>query len=442
MTAPGEAAGSAPVPPAERPFRNPLDPRNPLAPIYLATTLFEISESALRFLVPLNLDARGLGPAQIGLVIAAFSVTSLLSRGFVGGVYRPSRARRMIVLAGLASSLAYLLTPFATGVLPFTAIMAVDGFGWGVASTALLAVMMAATPASMSPAVAMGWFIGFQSIANAVAWTLGGVLGDVLGVQEAMLVLAVVPVVAASLIGIRLPARALEDPIPVVATDEGEVLGDAGRSRRALLRARLGGAAATIGALPAAVWTATLVAVYVNVMNGLMASFFPLLALGLGLSVAQIGTLNTMRSVAAATVRFGSGLLFERVSPRLLNVPLLLLSAGVLVAVPSVPWYAVLLVLFAGSGVARGLLRVTTAAAAMESMRGRDAGMSAAFMTAGLDVGKLLGPLIGGFVAAAVGLDWMFRVVPLGFLAAYAAIVVLLGRRGRGAAGEPGSAPA
>ncbi len=56
------AGAAAPV--AERPPRNPLDPRNPLAGVYLATGLFELAEGALRFLVPINLDARGLTPAR------------------------------------------------------------------------------------------------------------------------------------------------------------------------------------------------------------------------------------------------------------------------------------------------------------------------------------------------------------------------------------------
>jgi len=37
----------------------------------------------------------------------------------------------------------------------------------------------------------------------------------------------------------------------------------------------------------------------------------------------------------------------------------------------------------------------------------------------GVDLGKMIGPLVGGFVAAAFGLDAMFRVVPLAFLALY-----------------------
>lgn len=435
---PGAPAGSdsrsAPADVAERPIRNPLDPRNPLAGIYLAVSLFELTEGALRFLVPVNLAQRGLGPEQVGLVIAAFSFTSLLARGVAGGLYTAGRAKRIIILAGLASTIAYLLTPFQTSVVAFTALMAVDGFAWGMATTALLAVMMTSTPRWMSPAVAMGWFVGFQSIAYALATTVGGLLGQVAGVQTAMLILATVPVAAASLIAARLPppVRLLEETPADVDADEGgaEILASVRPGRLGRLRSTVAGAVTSIGALPAAVWAAAVVAIYVNVMNGLLQSFYPLLGLALGLSVAQIGTLSSIRSTGSAVARFGAGWLFARVPARILSVPLLTLSASTIAALPSIASYVATMPLFAANGAARGLLRVTSSAAAMEALDGRQAGLAAAAMSAGLDIGKIVGPLIGGFVAAAFGLETMFRVVPLSFLALYLGLY-LLGRRRR-----------
>lgn len=411
---------SVPVPP-ERAIRNPLDPRNPLAGVYLSITLFELAEGALRFLVPFNLDDRGLGPEAIGLVIFSFSATSLLARGFTAGVFRHQRARRLIVGAGIASTIAYLLTPFVHEVWLFALLMSIDGFGWGVATTALLAVMMMSTPRSMSSAVAMGWFVGFQGIAFALATTIAGILADAVGIQAAMLVLATVPVMAASLIATRLPRPTLpDDPAgPLVGglePDEPEVHA-AGRVRRTLR-----GAFRTVGALPFAVWAATIVALYLNVMNSLLASFFPLLGLGLGLSFWEIGTLSSMRSAVSSVARFGAGALFTRVPAHRLHLPLLTISAGTLIVLPSIASYALQFPLFMLNGMSRGLLRVTTGAAAMDALAGSQAGIAAAAMTAGLDVGKMIGPLVGGFVAGAFGLDVMFRVVPLAFLGLYAVL--------------------
>lgn len=389
--------------------------------------LFELSEGALRFLVPLNLDSRGITPDQIGLIIFAFSLTSLLSRGVAAALFRPERARLLIVGAGLASTVAYLLTPFTNDVAVFATLMAFDGFGWGMATTCLLAMLMLCTPDDMSPAVSMGWYIGFQGIAFAIATTLGGFLGEIAGIQVAMLILATVPVLAAALIGLRLP--------PVVRTAErpgSDAIGPVEQVRAAVRR---------VGLLPFAVWAAALVAVYLNVINGLLASFFPLLGISLGLSIAQIGTLSSVRSGVSAIARFGAGWIFGRVSPRRLHWPLLAMSTVSLALLPSVEAYVVALPLFALTGVSRGLLRVTTSATAMEQTQGHQAGMSAAVMTAGLDVGKMVGPLIGGFVAAAAGLPTMFRVVPFGFLVAYGVLYAIAARARRSVAPSAGPGP-
>lgn len=419
--------------------RHPLDPRNPLAGIFLATTLFELAEAALRFLVPLHLHDRGLGPQAIGLVIFAFSLTSLLARGAAAALFRPERARRLIVGAGVASTLAWLVMPFASDGAAFTLLLALDGFGWGLATTCLLALVMVSTPPSMSPAVVMGWYIGFQGIAFALATTVGGVLGEAVGIAPAMLVLATLPVLAAVLMALRLPPVARPGAAPAVLDADRETLLLGFRARAvAGLRVRL----APFGLLPAAVWAAAAVALYLNVMNGLLGTFFPLLGLSIGLSVAQIGTLSSIRSAVSAVARFGAGWLFARVRPGRLHAPLLALSAGTLALLPSAGGYLLAAPLLALNGISRGLLRVTTSASAMEATRGHQAGLSAGVMTAGLDVGKMVGPLVGGTVAAAVGLEAMFRIVPLSFLAlsGLAALAVVRRRSPRYAPAPPGGA--
>ena len=413
----GEAA------PAAR-FRNPLDPRNPLSGLYLATGLFELAEGALRFLVPINLDARGLTPAQVGFVIFAFSLTSLLARGVAGALFRPDRARVLIIGAGLASTIAYLLTPFVSDVASFTVLMAIDGFGWGIATTCLFTMLLLCTPATISPAVAMGWYIGFQGLALAIATTVGGLLGQSLGIGTAMLVLATLPVLAAVFISVRLP------PVLRSTVDPARAVDPTGAARPSL-RARLSASVRRTGLLPFAVWSAALVAVYLNVINGLLQSFFPILGLALGLSIAQIGTLSSIRTGISSVARFGAGWIFEQVRPERIHLPLLIVSAATLAILPSVGAYLLLLPLFAANGISRGLLRVTTSATAMEETPGHQAGMAAAVMTAGLDVGKMLGPLIGGLVAGAIGLEAMFRIVPFAFLAIYLVLFLASERRRR-----------
>jgi MFS family permease len=420
----GTADAAAPTP--ERRIRNPLDPRNPLSGVYLATMLFELAEGGLRFLLPLTLAERGVGVEGIGFVIAVFSFTSLISRGFVGGVFRYDRARRLIVAAGIASTAAFLLLPFGDSVPVYALLMAADGFGWGVATTVLLAVVMTVTPSTMSSAVAMGWYVGFQGIALALATTVAGILAQWLGVQAAMMVLATIPVVAAILISLRLPRfEVAVEPGRQPTVDDGEDEDVSAPGRFAWIRGGFAAARRIVVGLPAAVWAAAIVAVYLNVMNGLLQSFFPLLGIAAGMTLAQVGTLSTIRVGVSSVARFGAGVIFGLVKPRYLHWPLLTMSAMTVVVLPwTVFSYALTVPFLALNGISRGLLRVTTGAAAMDALRGQQAGAAAAVMTAGLDVGKMIGPLLGGIIAGAFGLEVMFVVVPLAFFALYTVFYV------------------
>lgn len=422
---PGAPQDRAQVVLPELRIRNPLDPRNPLSGVYIATMLFELAEGGLRFLLPIQLDSRGVSVEGIGFVVAVFSLTSLISRGFVGGVFRYDRARRLIVAAGIASSLAFLLLPLGDSVPVYAALMAADGFGWGVATTVLLAVVMTVTPDTMSSAAAMGWYVGFQGIALALATTVAGLLAQWVGTQNAMILLATIPVVAAILISLRLPHRDVSlEPVMAAAVDDGQDEDVSAPRRLDRVRGGVATARRVLVGLPAAVWAAAIVAVYLNVMNGLLQSFFPLLGIAAGLTLAQVGTLSSIRVGISSLARFGAGWIFDHVPARLLHLPLLTASA---VTVMVLPWtaasYLATLPFLAVNGISRGLLRVTTGAAAMEALKGRrtGAGAAAAVMTGGLDVGKMIGPLLGGIVAGAFGLDVMFVVVPLAFLLLYAA---------------------
>jgi predicted MFS family arabinose efflux permease len=398
--------------------RNPLDPRNPLAGLYLAAMLFELAEGALRFLVPVNLDARGLAPDAIGLIIFGFSLTSLLARGVTGAVFRPDRARALVIVAGLASTVAYLPVPFVDDPRLFALLMGLDGFGWGVATTCLLALVMLRTPPEIPAAVSMGWYIGFQGVAMGLASSVGGILGEAIGVPGAMLTLAVLPVVAGVLIAWRIPAA--PDGQRGTPGHGSPAAPDPSDQRPSTRRLDV------LRTLPGAVWVAALAALYLNVMNGLLQTFFPLLGLALGLSLAQIGTLGTVRAAVSTVSRFGAGWLVARIPAHRLHAPLLVLSAGTLALLPAAGSYLLLLPLLALNGVARGLLRVTTSAAAMTATPAAQAGLAAAVMSAGLDVGKMVGPLLGGAVASGFGLETMFRVVPLAFLVVGLIVLVLI----------------
>ncbi len=180
--------------------------------------------------------------------------------------------------------------------------------------------------------------------------------------------------------------------------------------------------------MPLAVWVGVLVMFFINAMNAVTNAFHPVIALGAGLSLTQIGALSSVRSWASSVLalrlrtdlpaaRRGRadaaarrrGRRRDRGDPGRDRAPSRF----------QIP-------LFALAGVSRGLLRVTGSADAFDSVGAdeRQHGLVAAFLYGGLDLGKIVAPVIGGVVAGFVGIKTMFVVVPLGFLVLYLALAI------------------
>jgi predicted MFS family arabinose efflux permease len=400
--------------------RNPLSPSNPLAPIYICVFLFSAGEAMLHVLVPayvgIELEA---GPAVVGAVLSVFAVAALLARFPTGLIYTVNRARKLLVVGGALSAAAFAVAPLVQSPGPFAALMAVDGFGWSIATTAQLAVLVAARPSGLSTASAMGWYAGFNGLGNTVAGAGAGYLGDTLGYGPSFLVLAAVPAVATLIMVALMPWGQL-----------GPAGGAPEAAKTPAPRLRVREAWRGLASLPV-VWAGVLIMVYINLMSGVVNTFHPLLAIGAGLSLTQVGILRSVRSWASSTVRLGSGVIFGRTDGKWMTTPLVLLGAVAVAAVPSVASSFVLQVpLFLAGGLSRGLLRVTGSTEAFDGATGeRQHGMIAALLQGGLDLGKLVGPLVGGIVAEVWGLPTMFRVVPLVMLLAYLPIDVAARRR-------------
>jgi MFS family permease len=278
---------------------NPLSRSNPLAPLYLSVFLFTASESALHVLVPPFLSSEvGLGPAAIGAVVAVFGLASLLTRLPAGALYSVARSRRLILLGGCVSALAFGLVPAVDNAVPFAALMALDGFGLALVTTTQLALLAAIRPASVPLASALGWFAGFQALGHVVAGTLGGFTADKAGFDTGFFLFAGLTAVATLLI-VRSVGRATRTPSAELAA-----------ARPPVGRVTWG----QIGSLSMAVWTGALVLFTVNALLSTATTFYPVLALGAGITLTQIGILASCRSWASSVVRLGSGPVFSRVS--------------------------------------------------------------------------------------------------------------------------------
>ena len=382
-----------------------------LVPIYLSVFLFVAGNSALTVLIPVYLARRGnLDNAAIGLVVGAFGLSSLVARLPTGLAYTARRGNVFLLVGGLLNAAAFALLPVVHGAPAFAALMAINGIGWSIATTAQLALLVAKPPGGVSTAAAMGWFSGATGLGNMVAGVVGGVIADRIGLGATFYVLAVTPV-----LGALLMIRNVRASEVLVRSEES-----APRSWKLL------------GRMPLAVWAGVLVMFFINGLNALQNTFYPVLAIGAGLSLTQIGAASSLRSWASSSSRFGSGPLFQRFDPAGLTLPLVALGTLATCAIPSViDSFALQVPLFLCTGLSRGLLRVTGSADAFDAVGADDRahGLTSALLYGGLDLGKIVLPVAGGVVAHAWGIATMLRVVPLALLLLYLSLALPARRR-------------
>lgn len=393
-----------------------------LVPLFAASALLTIGEGSFGLLVPPYLHGRGMSAAAIGVALAAYGVVSLLVRIPAGALYRSHRAWPLIAFGCVLSSLSFAAISRTDDPLALTLLVALDGAGFAIASTANMAALLDRRPAGANAGSIMGWYTGSLGAGYATAGFMGGGLGDAIGVPDAILVLALVPLFAGFLLSLAMRRTAVA------------------RVARPAVGGRRAHWTRDFTHLPPLVWLAFFVTLYLNLVSGVVLTFFPIYGLAIGLTLTQIGLLVGLHGAAAAAIRFLSGVIFLRISYERV-LPVMIVVSGLSVAlIGGVQAFAVLAVAWAGLGLARGLLRVASAALVMDEATETDGGRGAASSVylSGLDFGRVLGPLAGGFGAHAVGLRTTFLIASAGFPVVYFVLAAMLGRRRRTAGRQPG----
>jgi MFS family permease len=335
-----------------------------------------------------------------------YGLVALASRIPSGAVYRPERAWALIVGGTVLSSIAFAAVTQTTRPELLAVLVGLDGAGFAIATTANMAALVERRPAGANAGSIMGWYTGAIAVGYAAAGFVGGALGDALGPGRAILALSLLPVVAGALLGLVVARTA-----PVRSTQPDRP----GRWWR------------DFRGLPAFVWLAFFVTLYINLVSGVVLTFLPIYGLAIGLSLTQIGVLQGVHGAAAAVVRFLSGLLF-RVVPYHRTLPVMVVVSGAAIAtIAGVRVFAALAGACALLGLSRGVLRVASGALVMEEAGERTGAASGVYL-AGLDLGKVLGPVAGGVGAGTIGIRTTFLVASVGFPLAYFALSALTAR--------------
>jgi MFS family permease len=388
-----------------------------LIPLYIASGVLTLGEGSFLVLVSPYLEERGLGAGLIGTVVSLYGVASLLTRLPAGVLYRTERGPLLITGGCVMSSIAFALIPSTGNPLLLSALIGLDGMGFAIATTGGLAALMERRPPESGAGSVMGWYTGGVGAGYAVSGFAGGAVGDALGVPTAILLLAAIPLVAAVLLtgAIRFaPLIALADAAP-------------GSTGGALARLK------EFSRAPVLVWLAFFVTLYINLISGVLFTFFPIYGLAIGLSLTQIGLLAGIHGTIAAAIRFASGLIFKWISYQGALPAMVVLSGVAVVFLGSVEVFVVLAGAWAAIGLARGVLRVASGALVLDATGSSDSerGASSAIYLAGLDLGKIIGPLVGGASAALVGLRGTFVVLGVAFPVAYLVMTAALSHVGK-----------
>lgn len=377
---------------------------------YLIAAACTTAEGTLLLVYAPYLDGYGYALPTIGTLSALVNVFRLASRVPVGAAYRPARARRQLVLWLLVFTAATSGFAFADGSLPVVVLLTViHGFAFGALGTINLAVVIDLTEGRRAGAT-MGLYTAALSTGYSLGAFAGGAVSDALGIPAAVAIIGALPALAVPLV-LVLPALAAQPHV----LEHGPGLGGLWRAHRDL---------------DVRVWLAFVIVLYINLVSDAVDTFFALYGLAIGLPLAATGALKGIKSGAATFIRFISAGVFRYVDHRAVNFWGVILMGAATFAVPLLGGaFAALAVAFFVAGICRGLLRVTSAAMVAElRAEGRNVGVASGVYNAGLDIGGIIGPLLAGVVADAIGLAPMFQVIAAGSVLAYLAVALSSGR--------------
>ncbi len=376
--------------------------------LYVLAMLSTTSHGSMTFVLPLNLDRLGHPLPLVGTVVALIGLGSLLSRVSGGAWYRLVRARWLTV-ASFALMGGSTIALGLDDAVPFQAFFAgLHGFAFGLVTTFLLALLIDIRPPEDSAATTMSWYTS----AIAAGYTLGALLGaqsiERLGYGPAFFTSGVVALAAAALtLTLRLPREA---PTPA-ALDPGVPPPPVGRLR-------------TVLSLPAGVWLGTLLGFYLTFIADTYQTFYPIYAVGIGVSVSMLGLLKVVHSIASTGVRFAGAGLFRIVPVAVVNHTMTIVMALALMSLSFVTGDTMLMVIFVILGTCRGLLRVTSATMVAEQRRrpGVGTGLVSGVYNAGMDLADILSPPLVGALAAVLTIPTTFTVVGIVLPATYYAV--------------------
>jgi predicted MFS family arabinose efflux permease len=162
--------------------------------------------------------------------------------------------------------------------------------------------------------------------------------------------------------------------------------------------------------------TVVIVALFLNLLHQMGGVFISLYALSVGMSLTQIGVIRAAYAGCNAVTRPISGHVVNKIGHRGLSYFGLPLQSLILMLVPLFSGFGTILFIYVASGLLRAIVVVANAVGLVQDVpesRVRRGLASGVYNAAG-DLGNILGPSVGGFIAHATGIASVFVVGSLG----------------------------
>jgi len=368
--------------------------------VYVATALITSSHGAAITVLPPFLNDLGFPVQEIGYVSAVIGLMQLVSRMPIGTLYLVHRARRIMffcLLSMALSAIGYRYVHTLPWVLLLTALF---GLGLGGATTVITALCLDLRPKEHDLGRTVGWFgaaIGLGYLTSNLGLSY---MADHLGYGIALMATGLLPIAALLVImAIPIPSvskNVVSDDSPQPAKSEGGLM---------------------VMLLNPDILAAVLIALATTFITQSIDAFFPIHALGIGFSLTAVGLLRSLASISTTVVRPLSPLAFRFASLRTINAACVLSAAAAMMLLPHFSVFPALMILFSVVGLTRGISRVS--GTTLIAQGGHHMGLASGIFNAGLDLGGIVGPFIGGVLAASTNISVMFHVLGILLIAFY-----------------------
>ena len=364
----------------------------------LPITAMTAQQTAAALLIPPFLDSHHYPVSAIGSLIAVAPFLALAARLPSGVFYRGERARPLIVAALIVMSVCTFLYSYAVTPLAFALVQAFNGFAYGAATTIYLAFYVDHLPPDEDRHHAMGYYTGCLAIGYSAGGFAAGYVADKLGYAVAFHSASVLGLVCIVLLFLMSPATQRRS---------------AGRSEAQKPAQPVLASLKTI--LDPKVAAIIVVALFLNLLHQMSNAFAPLYGLAVGLSLTQVGVIRAFFSLTNAVTRPFSGNVTRSIGHKKLSHFGLPLQSIFMMLVPLTHTFGPLLTVFLLAGLVRAIVIVANSISMVEDVDSTrvSRGVISGLYNAAGDVGNILGPSVGGFIATFTGVAGLFFVGPL-----------------------------